>query len=159
MDLEECKRRAVAVLRGYRENEACIRMLEADLQALERLDSYNCNMAVSYDQPSGGQTNKVSSPVESELLQKERQREQLQAALVQRQAQKQRIDLALENMPYTQRILLQMKYIDNAPWSEVAATVNHAEYYVKKEMKEKALERLTYYIFPELSLVNLFAER
>lgn len=159
MDMEGYKGKAVSMLRGYRENEVCICMLEADLQALERLNSYQCNMVVSYDQPSSGATNKVISPVETELLQKERQREQLQKALARRKAQKQRIDLALENMPYTQRILLQMKYIDNAPWSEVAATVNHAEYYVKKELKEKALARLTYYVFPELSLVNLFAER
>lgn len=106
MDMEECKRKAVAMLREYQENAVCIRMLEADLQALEQLDSYNCNMAVSYDQPSSGATNKITSPVEIELLKKEQQKEKLQAALIQRQARKQRIDLALENMPYAQRTLL-----------------------------------------------------
>lgn len=158
MDMEECKRKAVAMLREYQENAVCIRMLEADLQALEQLDSYNCNMAVSYDQPSSGATNKITSPVEIELLKKEQQKEKLQAALIQRQARKQRIDLALENMPYAQRTLLQLHYIENVPWVEVAEAVNYAEYYVKKELKERAVLMLTYYLYPELNHVNLFAE-
>ena len=158
MDMEECKRKAVAMLREYQENAVCIRMLEADLQALEQLDSYNCNMAVSYDQPSSGATNKITSPVETELLKKEQQKEKLQAALIQRQARKQRIDLALENMPYAQRTLLQLHYIENVPWVEVAEAVNYAEYYVKKELKERAVLMLTYYLYPELNHVNLFAE-
>lgn len=158
MDMEECKRKAVAMLREYQENAVCIRMLEADLQALEQLDSYNCNMAVSYDQPSSGATNKITSPVEIELLKKEQQKEKLQAALIQRQARKQRIDLALENMPYAQRTLLQLHYIENVPWVEMAEAVNYAEYYVKKELKERAVLMLTYYLYPELNHVNLFAE-
>ncbi len=158
MDIEACKGKAVAMLREYRENEVCIRMLEADLQALERLNSYNGNMAVSYDQPSSGVTNKVISPVETELLQKERQREQLQKALARRKTQKQRIDLALENMPYAQQMLLRLHYIENMPWIEVADAVNYAEYYVKKELKEKAVLTLTYYLYPELNCVNLFAK-
>ena len=158
MDMEAYKGKVVAMLRGYRENEVCICMLEADLQALERLDSYNGNMAVSYDHPSSGATNKVISPVETELLQKERQREQLQKALARRKAQKQHIDLALENMPYTQQMLLQLHYIENTPWIEVADAVNYAEYYVKKELREKALTTLACYLFPELNHVNLFAE-
>lgn len=158
MDMEECKRKAVAMLREYQENAVCIRMLEADLQALEQLDNYNCNMAVSYDQPSSGATNKITSPVEIELLKKEQQKEKLQAALIQRQARKQRIDLALENMPYAQRTLLQLHYIEKVPWVEVAEAVNYAEYYVKKELKERAVLMLTYYLYPELNHVNLFAE-
>lgn len=158
MDMEECKRKTVAMLREYQENAVCIRMLEADLQALEQLDSYNCNMAVSYDQPSSGATNKITSPVETELLKKEQQKEKLQVALIQRQARKQRIDLALENMPYAQRTLLQLHYIENVPWVEVAEAVNYAEYYVKKELKERAVLMLTYYLYPELNHVNLFAE-
>ena len=158
MDMEGYKGKAVSMLRGYRENEVCICMLEADLQALERLDSYNGNMAVSYDQPSSGATNKVTSPVETELLQKERQREQLQKALARRKTQKQRIDLALENMPYAQQMLLRLHYIENMPWIEVADAVNYAEYYVKKELKEKAVLTLAYYLYPELNCVNLFAK-
>ena len=158
MDMEAHKGKVVAMLRGYRENEVCIRMLEADLQALERLESYQCNMAVSYDQPGSGATNKVISPVETELMQKEQQREKLQKALAQRQARKQRIDLALENMPYAQQTLLRLHYIENMPWIEVADAVNYAEYYVKKELKEKAVLTLTYYLYPELNCVNLFAK-
>lgn len=158
MELEECKRKTIGMLRSYRENEVCIKMLEADLWALDAADNYSSNIAVSYDQPGSGATNKVVSPVETELLQKERQREQLQKALARRKAQKQHIDLALENMPYTQQMLLQLHYIENTPWIEVADAVNYAEYYVKKELREKALTTLACYLSPELNHVNLFAE-
>lgn len=159
MELEVCKRKAVAMLRGYRENEVYIRMVEADLQALEQMENYNCNMAVSYDQPSSGVTNKVISPVETELLQKEQKREKLEKILLQRRTRKKRIDMALENMPYTQQMLLRLHYIEDVPWIEVADAVNYAEYYVKKELKERAILTLTYYLYPELSHVNLFAEK
>lgn len=159
MELEECKKKAVAMLREYRENEVCIRMLEADLQALERFENYNCNLAVSYDQPSSGTTNKVTSPVETELLQKERKRERVEKVLAQRKERKQRMDMALENMPYAQQMLLRLHYIENVPWIEVADAVNYAEYYVKKELRERAILTLTYYLYPELSRVNLFAEK
>ena len=84
MELEECKRKAVAMLRGYRDNEICIRMLETQLQELEQQSNYISNMAVSYDQPGGGRTNKVTSPVENELIQLEQKREQLKMALTAR---------------------------------------------------------------------------
>lgn len=158
MDMEACKRKAVAMLRGYRGNEVCIRMLEADIKALERLESYNCNMAVSYDQPSSGATNKVTSPVETELMQKEQQREKLQKALIQRQARKQRIDLALENMPAEKQLLLQLRYIDGMLWKQVCQHMNYSEEYIRKELNEAAVEILACYLFPELSKVNLFAE-
>lgn len=52
----------------------------------------------------------------------------------------------------------QLHYIENVPWVEVAEAVNYAEYYVKKELKERAVLMLTYYLYPELNHVNLFAE-
>lgn len=62
MELEECKRKTIGMLRSYRENEVCIKMLEADLWALDAADNYSSNIAVSYDQPGSGATNKVVSP-------------------------------------------------------------------------------------------------
>ena len=115
-------------------------------------------MAVSYDQPGSGRTNKVSSPVETELVMLEQQRERLQAELLRRQAWKQKIDLALANMSVEKRMLLQLRYMEGQYWKEVAEAINYEEYYVKKELKDKAIITLTYYLYPELNRVNLFAE-
>ena len=86
MDLEQCKQKAVAMLRDYRNNEVCIQMLQGDLLALQQLHNYNRNMAVSYDQPGSSRTNKVLSPVETELVILEQQRELLQAEQLQQEA-------------------------------------------------------------------------
>lgn len=43
MDLEQCKQKAVAMLRDYHNNEVCIQMLQGDLQALQQLRNYNRN--------------------------------------------------------------------------------------------------------------------
>lgn len=158
MDMEQCKQKAVAMLRDYHNNEVCIQMLQGDLQALQQLHNYSSNMAVSYDQPGAGRTNKVASPVETELIRLEQQRERLQKELLRRQAWKQKIDLALANMPMEKRMLLKLRYIEGRYWKEVAEAINYEEYYVKKELKEKAVTTLTYYLYPELNLVNLFAE-
>ena len=158
MDLEQCKQKAVAMLRDYHNNEVCIQMLQGDLLALQQLHNYNRNMAVSYDQPGSSRTNKVASPVETELIQLEQQRERLQAELMRRQAWKQKIDLALENMSMEKRMLLKLRYMEGQYWKEVAEAINYEEYYVKKELKDKAIITLTYYLYPELNRVNLFAE-
>ena len=158
MDLEQCKQKAVAMLRDYHNNEVCIQMLQGDLLALQQLHNYNRNMAVSYDQPGSRRTNKVSSPVETELVMLEQQRERLQAALLRRQAWKEKIDLALANMSVEKRMLLQLRYMEGQYWKEVAEAINYEEYYVKKELKDKAIITLTYYLYPELNRVNLFAE-
>lgn len=158
MDLGQCKQKAVAMLRDYHNNEVCIQMLQGDLLALQQLHNYNSNMAVSYDQPGSSRTNKVSSPVETELIQLEQQRERLQTELLRRQAWKQKIDLALANMSVEKRMLLQLRYMEGQYWKEVAKAINYEEYYVKKELKDKAIITLTYYLYPELNRVNLFAE-
>lgn len=158
MDMEQCKQKAVAMLRDYHNNEVCIQMLQGDLQALQQLHNYNSNMAVSYDQPIGGRTNKVSSPVETELIRLEQQREQLQAELTRRQSWKQKIDLAMENMPVEKRLLLQLRYIDGMLWKQVCQHICYSEEYIRKELNRAAIETLACYLFPELCKINLFAE-
>ena len=63
MDQQESRRKAIKMLRDYKSNMAAIQTFRIDLQTLDAL-LINNNMAVNYDQPSGGQTNKVTSQVE-----------------------------------------------------------------------------------------------
>ena len=69
--IEQCKRKAIAMLRAYNDNKVQIEMLQSMIREVSRRTDVG-SMAVSYDQPSGGQTNKVSSVVESALVSKER---------------------------------------------------------------------------------------
>lgn len=156
MELEECKWKAVGMLRRYNDNLVQIKMLEVEL---EELDEYTpANMAVSYDQPGGGKTNKVNSVVENDVVQRQEEREQIIIKLRTLKRWQRKIDIALDNMSREKRILLQMRYIDGRYWKEIAETVGYEEYYVKKELKEKAIETLACHLFSELSRINLFAE-
>lgn len=157
MDLQEAKHKAVGMLLAYKDNEVQIKMLQAELQTMSELRL--SNMAVNYDQPPSGCTNKVCSPVEAELVQVEARREQIELELARRVTDKRRVDIALENMPYEKRMLLKLKYIEQLYWKQVAERIHYEEYYVKKELKESAIELLAGHLFPELAYVNLFEKR
>ena len=155
--IEQCRRKAIGMLRAYNDNKVQIEMLQSKIkEASSRTDVGS--MAVSYDQPSGGQTNKVSSVVESALVSKEREIERLQNELARVQGLVERVDIALGNMPYAQRTLLKLKYVDGMMWKQITQYLNYSEYYLQKELKESAINMLTGYLFPELSQINLFAE-
>lgn len=153
--IEQCRRKAIGMLRSYNDNKVQIEMLQSKIrEASSRTDVGS--MAVSYDQPSGGCTNKVASVVESALVSKEREIEQLQNELARAQGLVERIDIALGNMPYAQRTLLRLKYIDGLYWKQIVQHIAYSEEYLRKELKESAINMLTGYLFPELSRVNLF---
>lgn len=155
--IEQCRRKAIGMLRSYNDNKVQIEMLQSKLREASRRTDVG-SMAVSYDQPSGGCTNKVSSVVESALISKEREIEQLSNELARMQGQVERIDIALGNMPYAQRTLLRLKYVDGLMWKQITQHLDYSEYYLQKELKESAINMLTGYLFPELSRINLFAE-
>ena len=155
--IEQYRRKAIGMLRSYNDNKVQIEMLQSKIREVSRRTDVG-SMAVSYDQPSGGRSNSISSVVESALVGKEREIEQLQNELARVQGLVERVDIALNNMPYTQRMLLRMRYIDRRYWQEVADAINYDVYYTKKELKNKALSMFAGYVFPEIYLVNLFGK-
>lgn len=156
MDLQEAKHKAVGMLLAYKDNTVQIKMLQAELQTLSELRL--SNMAVNYDQPPSGCTNKVCSPVEAEILQIETRREQLQNEIALYKGMNQRIDIALNNMSPEKRTLLQLKYVERKYWKQVCQYIPYSEEYIRKELKESAIETLAYCLFPELYKENLFSE-
>lgn len=153
--IERCRRKARDMLEAYQSNKGQIEMLQSIIkEVLGRTDVGN--MAVRYDQPNGGQTNKAASVVESQIIAKERELEQLHNKLLYYQGQVERIDIALNNMPIHQRNLLRLKYIERRPWKQLVQYIPYSEDYIRKELKESAINMLTGYLFPELSRVNLF---
>lgn len=153
--IEQYRRKAISMLRAYNDNKVQIDMLQSMIKEVSRRTDVS-NMAVSYDQPSGGQTNKVSSVVESQIIAKECELKQLSNELARVQGQVERVDIALGNMPYAQRTLLRLKYVDRLQWIEVAEAIGYDVYYTKKELRRMAVNTLTGYLYPELCNVNLF---
>ena len=155
--IEQCRRKAIGMLRSYNDNKVQIEMLQSKIrEASSRTDVGS--MAVSYDQPSGGQTNKVSSVVESAIVSKEREIEQLSNELAYYRGQLERIDIALGNIPIHQRNLLRLKYIERKSWKQLVQYIPYSEEYIRKELRDSAINMLTGYLFPALSKVNLFEE-
>lgn len=153
--IEQCRRKAIGMLRAYNDNKVQIEMLQSMIKEVSSRTDIS-NMAVSYDQPSGGRTNKVSSVVESALVSKEREIERLGNELARVQGQVERIDIALGNMPIHQRNLLRLKYIESRPWKQLVQYIPYSEEYIRKELRDSAINMLTGYLYPELSKVNLF---
>lgn len=153
--IERCRRRALAMLKNYNANKVQLEMLTSKLRELERRTDVGVG-AVSYDQPTSGTTNKVSSVVETAIIAKEREIERLQNELARVQGRLERIDIALANLPMVQRELLRLKYIEGLQWREVAEIVGYDIYYTKKQLKSRAVSRLAGFLFPELMAINLF---
>lgn len=145
--IEACRRKAIGMLRSYNDNKVQIEMLQSKIrEASSRTDVGS--MAVSYDQPAGGQTNKVSSTVEAVLISKEQQIEQLSNRLAYYRGQVERIDIALINMPYAQKMLLRLRYIDGLTWRQIATALDYSEEYLRKQLQRGAIATLTEHLFP-----------
>lgn len=153
--IEQCRRKAIGMLRAYNGNKVQIEMLQSKIKEVSSRTDVG-SMAVSYDQPSGGRTNKVSSVVESALVSKEREIERLGNELARVQGLVERVDIALGNMPLMLQQLLRLRYLEGKQWIEVAEAIGYDVYYAKKELKRSAVNMLTGYLYPELSMINLF---
>ena len=155
--IEQYRRKAIGMLRAYNDNKVQIEMLQSMIKEAERRTDVG-SMAVSYDQPSGGQTNKVASVVEASLVSKEREIERLQNELAKVQGLVERIDIALGNMPYPQRTLLRLRYVDGLMWKQIVQHLAYSEEYIRKQLKRSAVDMLTGYLYPEINYVNLFEQ-
>ena len=153
--IEQCRRKAIGMLRAYNDNKVQIEMLQSMIKEVSSRTDIS-NMAVSYDQPSEGQTNKVSSVVEAALISKERELERLQNELARVQGLVERMDIALGNMPYAQRTLLKLRYIDGLMWKQIVQHLAYSEEYLRKQLNHSAVDMLTGYLYPALCMVNLF---
>ena len=77
-----------------------------------------------------------------------------QFTLVEHQINK--IDVALDNMTYPYRKLLELKYIEHKRWSEVYRALNYSEEYIRTKINEAALDMMVAYVFPEVYCTGLF---
>ena len=155
MDQKERRQKVIRMLSNYKNNKVAIDMLKLDLQAVDALVR-NSNMAVNYDQPAAGQTNRVISKIESEVLKMEQWRSEITGQITLLQNQINKIDIALDNMTYPYRKLLELKYIEHKRWSEVYRALNYSEEYIRTKINEAALDMMVAYVFPEVYCTGLF---
>lgn len=155
MEQKERRQKVIRMLSNYKNNKVAIDMLKLDLQAVDTL-VLNSNMAVNYDQPAAGQTNRVISKTENEVLKMEQRRSEIRSQITLLQNQINKIDVALDNMTYPYRKLLELKYIEHKRWSEVYRALNYSEEYIRTKINEAALDMMVAYVFPEVYCTGLF---
>lgn len=155
LEQAERRKRAIESLKNYKNNQVAIEMLKLDRQAIDSI-IINRNIALSYDQPNGGQTNAINSTVENDVISMEQKRNELDWQIAALQNQVDKVDKALDNVHYIHKRLLKLKYIERLCWAEIARCLNYDVSYVKKELKDKAIDAFCGYIFPEVHMVNLF---
>lgn len=155
--IEMRRRQALAMLKQYNANKVQLEMLTSKLRELERRTDVGVG-AVSYDQPTAGATNAVNSITEKVVISKMETTTRLQNELARVQGQIERIDIALNNLPYAQRTVLELRYIERLSWRLITFHLSYSEDYLRKELHDSALDMLTGFLFPELAMVGLFGE-
>lgn len=156
MDKKECRRKAVEMLDNYKNHQVAIRMLQADLQMIDGL-VMNSNMAVTYDKPVTGKTNKVVSRTEMDVIQMEQQRNRLKGQIMRLQNQVDKVEIALNHMDPPYKTLIRLKYMEHKRWSEIYPMFNYSEEYVRGKLHEAALRMFTEYLFPEVYMKELLS--
>lgn len=155
MNQKERRKKVIVMLSNYKSNKVAVDMLKLDLKTLESL-VVNSNMAINYDQPAAGRTNHVTSKTENEVIKLEQRSKEINGQITLLQNQIDKIDIALNNMIYPYRKLLELKYIEHKRWNEVYRVLNYSEEYVRGKIHEVALDMMVGYIYPEVHYVGLF---
>ena len=154
MTPQERRRKAAKMLSDYKSLKLAIKSYQIDLQTLAQVTA-GSQMAMTYDQPSGGKTNKVTSTVEQEVVKLEQQRQWLNEQIAFLQNQVDKVDLALDSLDYTYKTLLTLKYLEGKRWIEVYRALNYSEEYIRTTLNRRALDQVARCLFPEVQLQAL----
>lgn len=148
--MDELRRKVIHDLREYRNNSVCINLIRMDLQSLMDQPRGIDNLGISYDQPSTGKTYKITSVVENEVERIDEKIRKHEQALSWREHKKARIDAALRSMTHDKRRLLQMRYIEDYQWWQVADALGYSYEYTRKELNAQAVQTMVYYLYPTM---------
>lgn len=155
MDQKERQKKVVEMLSNYKSSKVAVAMLLLDLQTLESLAA-GSDMAVEYDQVTVGQTNHVISKTEQAVIKLEQQRKEIHTQIMLLQNQIAKIEMALSNMTYPYKRLLELKYIEHKRWIDVYKALNYSEEYVRTKINKAALDMIAGYMFPEALEIDFF---
>jgi len=118
-------KKAEWLLYNYKKLKAEIKNIEIEIEDIK--NTYVGVSAIDTSQESTGETNKISSTVENEVLDKERRIEYLESIKSSKENQIKKVDNALEILTEEDRKLIELRYFERVPNYKVAQRFNMTE--------------------------------
>lgn len=139
-------RKTEAILYNYPQLEAEIKCLELEINNIK--NNYEGCGAIGYDERTQS-TNKFNSSVENEIINKEKELKRLNRDLNNKRTLKEQIDSTVERMNDNERKLIELKYTNRntLSWSQVSYILGFNVDYVRKEIRQEAINKLGKTIF------------
>ena len=139
-------RKTEAILYDYPQLEAEIRCLELEINNIK--NNYEGCGAIGYEERTQA-TNKFNSSVENEIINKEKEIRKLNIDLNNKRTLKDQIDSTVERMDDNERKLIELKYTNRnkLSWNQVSYILGFNVDYVRKEIRQGAINKLGKTIF------------
>lgn len=142
---KELFKKTEAILYDYNNLALKIELLKAEIKDIEEL--YKGCGAIGYEERTKS-TNKFSSPVESEVLEKEKKLKMLRNILNDHLTLKRRIDIGIKILNHEESILLKMKYFSckKYRWIDIANKISYNKDYCRKDIRNNVINKIAPFI-------------
>lgn len=139
-------RKTEAILYDYNNVASRIELLKLEIKDIE--ETYKGCGSIAYEERTQT-TNKFNSCVENEILEKERLLKANKIDLNNKVTLKRRIDSAVQGLKDEERKLVELRYINKRPlsWNQIAFVLKYSQEYCRKDLREKALNKIGDTIF------------
>ncbi|MCR6515315.1 RinA family protein [Clostridium sp. LY3-2] len=135
-----------AILYDYNNLALRIELLKAEIKDLE--ESYKGCGSIGYEERTQS-TNKFSSSVENEIIEREKELKVLRDDLSKKITLKRRIDGAVQGLNDEERKLVELRYINkrSLSWNQIAFVLKYSQEYCRKDLRNKAIISIIDIIF------------
>ncbi|MGL4572015.1 MAG: DUF722 domain-containing protein [Clostridium sp.] len=135
-----------AILYDYNNLALRIELLKAEIKDLE--ESYKGCGSIGYEERTQS-TNKFSSSVENEILEKEKELKVLRVDLSKKITLKRRIDGAVEGLNDEERKLVELRYINKRAlsWNQIAFVLKYSQEYCRKDLRRISIKKISDTVF------------
>ncbi|EJT6502753.1 DUF722 domain-containing protein [Clostridium perfringens] len=139
-------RKTEAILYDYNVLALTIEILKEEVDCIE--NEYNGYISIGYEERTQS-TNKFNSVVENELLSKEKILVKKREELSKKIALKRRVDSAIKLLSDEEKTIVNKRYLDKLKlsWEEISKTLNYSKEHCRKNIKERALIKISRIIF------------
>lgn len=135
-------RKTEAILYDYNNLALRIDLLKAEIKDIE--ETYQGCGAMSYEERTQA-TNKFSSSVENEIIQRDKELKALKLDLNNKIKLKRRVDAAIQGLKKDEeRKLIELRYINKRPlsWNQIAYVLKYSQEYCRKDLRTKAINKI-----------------
>ncbi|GAA0856837.1 sigma factor-like helix-turn-helix DNA-binding protein [Clostridium nitritogenes] len=139
-------RKTEAILYDYNNLVSRIELLKLEIKDIE--ETYKGCGSISYEERTQ-ETNKFNSSVENEILEKERLLKASKIDFNNKVTLKRRIDSAVQGLKDEERKLVELRYINKRQlsWNQIAYVLKYSQEYCRKDLREKAINKIGDTIF------------